>query len=192
MTNQTSSAGPVLLVHGGAWSIPDNLVEAHLSGIRKAMVAGWKKIELGGSAMDAVEAAVIVLEDDDTFDAGRGSFLIRDGRVQCDALMMDGATLRAGGVGCVERIRNPISAAKKVLQESPHVYFVAEGAERFAAEHGMELIDNSELVVERELEHLRQAQQKAAQGQPHELVAGGHDTPAAVALDIHRSLAAAA
>src|SRR5207237_1914944 len=129
--------------------------------------------------------------DDDTFDAGRGSFLNRDGRVQCDALMMDGATLRAGGVGCVERIRNPISAAKKVLQESPHVYFIAEGAVRFAAEHGMELIDNSELVVEREIEHLRQAQQKAAQGQPHEIFAGGHDTVGAVALDIHGNMAAA-
>jgi L-asparaginase / beta-aspartyl-peptidase len=191
MTNQTSSAGPVLLVHGGAWSIPDNLVEAHLNGVRKAMAAGWRKIELGASAVDAVEAAVIVLEDDDTFDAGRGSFLNRDGRVQCDALMMNGATLRAGGVGCVERIRNPISAAKRVLEDSPHVYFVAEGAERFAAEHGMELIDNSELVVEREVEHLRQAQQKAAQGQPHEIFAGGHDTVGAVALDIHGNLAAA-
>src|SRR3954463_2134109 len=148
MTNQTSSAGPVLLVHGGAWSIPDNLVEAHPNGVRKAMAAGWRKIELGASAVDAVEAAVIVLEDDDTFDAGRGSFLNRDGRVQCDALMMDGATLRAGGVGCVERIRNPIQAARLVLDKSPHVYFVGEGAERFAQKLGIELCRNEELVIE--------------------------------------------
>ena len=74
------------------------------------------------------------MEDDETFDAGRGSFLNRDGKVQLDALIMDGSTLRAGGVGCVERLRNPVRAARKILSESPHVYFVAEGAERFAAE----------------------------------------------------------
>ena len=155
---------PVLLVHGGAWSMPDELVEAHERGVGNALRSGWMVLERGGSALDAVEAAVCVMEDDDTFDAGRGSFLTSDGRVQCDALMMDGATLRAGGVGCVERIRNPISAARKVLEESPHVYFVAEGAEHFAAAHGIKLIENSELVIEREREHLRRAQEKAAQG----------------------------
>ncbi len=68
-----------------------------------------------------------MMEDDETFDAGRGSFLNRDGRVQMDALIMDGATLRAGGVGCVERVWNPVRAARKILSESPHVYFVGEG-----------------------------------------------------------------
>ena len=70
---------------------------------------------------------MVAMEEDETFDAGRGSFLNMDGRVQLDALMMDGATLRAGGVGCVEHIRNPIRAAKKILTESPHVYFVGNG-----------------------------------------------------------------
>ena len=96
---------------------------------------GWAILERGGSALDAVEASTVALEDDITFDAGRGSFLTSDGTVQLDAMMMDGATLRAGGVGCVEHIKNPIRAARKVLSESPHVYFVGEGAERFAAEH---------------------------------------------------------
>src|SRR5437773_8299083 len=96
---------PVLLVHGGAWAIPDERVEAHLRGVRAALAAGWRALERGGSSIDAVEAAIMVMEDDDTFDAGKGSFLTRDGRVQLDALMMDGGTLRAGGVGCVERIR---------------------------------------------------------------------------------------
>ena len=123
---------PVLLVHGGAWAIPDDLVEAHLKGVRNAIASGWKILENGGSVLDAVEEAVVVMEDDEAFDAGRGSFLNRDGKVQLDALIMDGATLRAGGIGCVERIANPIRAARKVLSESPHVYFVAEGAERFA------------------------------------------------------------
>ncbi|HLK53439.1 MAG TPA: isoaspartyl peptidase/L-asparaginase, partial [Candidatus Angelobacter sp.] len=122
---------PVLVVHGGAWAIPDGMVEAHLGGVREALTAGWRLLERGAAAMDAIEAAIAYMEDDETFDAGRGSFLTRDGRVQLDALMMDGATLRAGGVGCVERIRNPIRAARLVLEKSPHVYFVAEGAERF-------------------------------------------------------------
>ena len=86
------------------------------------MATGWRVLERGGSALDAVEEAVVVMEDDEAFDAGRGSFLTADGRVQLDALIMDGATLRAGGVGCVERIRNPIRASRKVLDESPHVY----------------------------------------------------------------------
>src|ERR1043165_1721052 len=108
------------------------MVQAHLSGVQNALSKGWQVLEGGGNALDAVEAAITCMEDDETFDAGRGSFLTRDGRVQLDALMMDGATLRAGGVGCVERIRNPISASRLVLSESPHVYFVGEGAERFA------------------------------------------------------------
>ena len=123
---------PLIVVHGGAWAIPDDMVEAHKKGVHKALTAGWKVLDRGASALDAVEEAVVVLEDDDTFDAGRGSFLNREGKVQLDALIMDGATLRAGGVGCVERIKNPVRAARKILSHSPHVYFVAEGAERFA------------------------------------------------------------
>src|ERR1051326_6281973 len=115
------------------------MVEAHLNGVRNAMAAGWQVLSQGGTALDAVEESVVVMEDDDTFDAGRGSFLNRDGKVQLDALIMDGHTLRAGGVGCVERIRNAVRAARKVLEESPHCYFVGEGAERFAAEHGIPL-----------------------------------------------------
>ena len=104
---------PALLVHGGAWAIPDDQVEAHLNGVRNARDAGWKVLTRGGTAIEAVEAAVVVMEDDPTFDAGRGSFLNADGRVQLDAMVMCGATLRAGGVGCVERVRNAIKAARK-------------------------------------------------------------------------------
>src|SRR5262249_6178385 len=147
---------PVLVVHGGAWAIPDDMVQSHLDGVQKALDKGWHVLEGGGSALDAVEAAIACMEDDETFDAGRGSFLTRDGRVQLDALMMDGATLRAGGVGCVERIRNPISASRLVLDQSPHVYFVGEGAERFAQEHGIELCRNEELVIEREVRRLKE------------------------------------
>ena len=183
---------PVLVVHGGAWAIPDDMVEAHLNGVRNAMAAGWSVLERGGPALDAVEEAVVIMEDDETFDAGRGSFLNRDGRVQLDALIMDGATLRAGGVGCVERLRNPIRAARKILSDSPHVYFVAEGAERFAAEHGIELCRNEDLIVPREVERLREFQARPADAKI-DLFAPtiSHDTVGAVALDKDGNIAAA-
>jgi L-asparaginase / beta-aspartyl-peptidase len=188
---------PVLVVHGGAWAMPDDMVEAHLRGVRNALGSGWRVLETGGTALDAVEAAVVVMEDDETFDAGRGSFLNRDGKVQLDALIMDGATLRAGGVGCVERVRNPVRAARKILSESPHVYFVGEGAERFAAEHGIALCANEELVIPREVERLseyqREAAKRGATEDGNDLFAPeiSHDTVGAVALDRAGNIAAA-
>lgn len=186
------STNPVLVVHGGAWAMPDDMVEAHLHGVRNALAAGWRLLQNGGPALDAIEEAVASMEDDETFDAGRGSFLNRDGRVQMDALIMDGATLRAGGVGCVERLRNPVRAARKILSESPHVYFVAEGAERFAADHGIALCRNEDLVLAREVERLREYQQQAA-GNGNDLFAPSisHDTVGAVALDRNGNIAAA-
>jgi beta-aspartyl-peptidase (threonine type) len=183
---------PVLVVHGGAWAIPDDLVQAHLNGVRNAVDAGWRILESGGSALDAVEAAVVVMEDDEAFDAGRGSFLNREGKVQLDALIMDGNTLRAGGVGCVEHIANPIRAARKVLSESPHVYFVAEGAERFAKEHGIPLCKNEDLIIPREVERLCEFQDLTT-SEGKELFAPeiSHDTVGAVALDSTGNIAAA-
>jgi len=180
---------PVLVVHGGGWAIPDDMVEAHLNGVRAALAAGWNELERGRSSLDAVEAAVKVMEDDEAFDAGRGSFLNRDGRVQLDALMMDGATLRAGGVGCVERIRNPIHLARIVLEDSPHVYFVGPGAERFAEEHGVPLIANKDLVISREVQRLRGLQARGES--PADVFSASHDTVGAVGLDRNGNLAAA-
>jgi beta-aspartyl-peptidase (threonine type) len=200
---------PVLVIHGGAWAMPDDMVDAHIHGVTNALAAGWRVLERGGSALDAVEEAVVIMEDDETFDAGRGSFLNRDGKVQLDALIMDGASLRAGGVGCVERLRNPVRAARKILSESPHVYFVAEGAERFAAEHGIPLCDNKDLIIPREVERLRAHQAKipisGAKNAPEmghptgsDLFGPGsddvtisHDTVGAVALDRDGNIAAA-
>jgi beta-aspartyl-peptidase (threonine type) len=183
---------PVLVIHGGAWAMPDDMVEAHIHGVRNALAAGWRVLERGGSSLDAVEEAVVIMEDDETFDAGRGSFLNRDGKVQLDALIMDGSTLRAGGVGCVERLRNPVRAARKILSESPHVYFVGEGAERFAAEHGVPLCGNEELVIPREVARLREYQAQAANG-GNDLFAPAisHDTVGAIALDRDGNIAAA-
>src|SRR5436309_9639109 len=169
--------------------MPDDMVEAHIRGVQNAMAAGWRVLDRGGLALHAVEDSVVIMEDDETFDAGRGSFLNRDGRVQLDALIMDGATLRAGGVGCVEHLRNPVRAARKILSESPHVYFVAEGAEKFAAERGIVLCKNEDLIVPREVERLREYQAQLSTGGndlfaptiSHDLLS--HDTVGAVALD---------
>lgn len=188
---------PVLLIHGGAWAMPDDAIAAHEHGIANALAAGWAALERGGTSVDAVEAAVTVMEDDDTFDAGRGSFLTRDGRVQLDALLMNGENLRTGGVACVERLKNPIQAARLVLDKSPHVYFVGTGAERFATQHGMRLIDNTELIVPRERERLMAFQQHEAAGGTDTTFSGenptahSHDTVGAVALDQYGNLAAA-
>jgi beta-aspartyl-peptidase (threonine type) len=209
---------PTLLVHGGAWAIPAAAAADHEAGVRAALEAGYALLSLGGSAIDAVEAAVTVLEDDPTFDAGRGSFLTSDGRVQLDALLMDGGRMKAGGVACVERLRNPIQAARLVLEKSQHVYFVGPGAEQFAASHGMLLIDNAELVLERERKRLAHAKAREAAGLLDETFSGpeaipghvlhddkspetaflsdpdrfaSHDTVGAVALDAHGNLAAA-
>src|SRR5271165_3277944 len=191
--------------------MPDDMVDAHLNGVSNALAAGWRVLngDRGGTALDAVEEAVVIMEDDETFDAGRGSFLNRDGKVQLDALIMDGATLRAGGVGCVERLRNPVRAARKILSESPHVYFVAEGAENFAAQHGIALCRNEDLIIPREVERLRlyqaaQAGLKQAGSTPdgNDLFAPSsddttddptisHDTVGAVALDRNGNVAAA-
>jgi L-asparaginase / beta-aspartyl-peptidase len=184
---------PVLLIHGGAWAMPDDAIDAHERGVANALAAGYALLERGSSAVDAVEAAVAVMEDDETFDAGRGSFLTQDGRVQMDALLMNGENLRTGGVACVERLRNPIRAARLVLDKSPHVYFVGTGAERFARQHGMALCDNMDLVIPREQERLYKAQVDEKAGLPDETFSGSlesHDTVGAVALDVHGNIAA--
>jgi beta-aspartyl-peptidase (threonine type) len=179
--------------------MPDDAVAAHENGIANALAAGYAVLESGGTAVSAVEAAVVVMEDDETFDAGRGSFLTRDGRVQLDALLMDGSNLKTGGVACVERLRNPIRAARLVLEKSPHVYFVAAGAERFAREHGMALCENMDLVIPREQERLYAFQKAEMAGATDETFSGpasnpalqSHDTVGAVALDAHGNIAAA-
>jgi beta-aspartyl-peptidase (threonine type) len=185
----------VLLVHGGAGDIPDDAVDAHVDGVRAALEAGWGILEGGGSAVDAVEAAIVVMEDDEAFDAGRGSILNQDGRVQLDAMIMDGASLAAGGVGAVETVQNPIRVARAVMERSQQVYFVGEGAERFAAEHGFGPIDNAELVTSREERRYEEARELVAAGAEIDAPPGGaraivQGTVGAVALDVRGNLAA--
>jgi L-asparaginase / beta-aspartyl-peptidase len=180
---------PSLIVHGGAWDIPDDAVVACNTGCQNALRAGWAVLAKGGSALDAIEAAIMVLEDDPVFDAGFGSHLNLDGHVECDAIVMDAATLRAGSVAGLRRVKNPIRAARAVLEKCPHMMLISEGAERFAADHGVPLCDPDELVSPAENEawmHCRRDTHAAERHRGHE-----QGTVGAVALDQHGHLIAA-
>jgi beta-aspartyl-peptidase (threonine type) len=194
----TSSASkPALIVHGGAWNIPDDAVEACGAGCRRALETGWDILSRGGSALDAVEAAVVTLEDDPVFDAGYGSHLNRDGRVQLDAILMDGSSLCFGAVAAVERIRNPVRAARRVLQSCPHSFLVGAGAEEFAAASGLPLCAPEELVVERERARwqahhaARSCPDCSAQGVAPHVAEQGSGTVGAVARDAAGNIVAA-
>lgn len=180
---------PSLIVHGGAWDIPDEAVEACKSGCHRALAAGWSILSRGGSALDAVEAAVVILEDDPVFDAGFGSHLNLDGRVECDAIVMDGTTLRAGAAAALQRIRNPIRLARAVLGHCPHMMLVAEGAERFAKQHGIALCSPKDLVSAAERKawsHCKGDKHAASHHRGHE-----QGTVGAVAMDREGRLFAA-
>jgi beta-aspartyl-peptidase (threonine type) len=181
---------PSLIVHGGAWDIPDDVVEACQSGCQRALTAGGPVLSAGGSALDAVEAAIVVLENDPVFDAGYGSHLNLDGRVECDAIVMDGATLRAGSAAALQRIRNPIRLARKILLTCPHMMLVAEGAERYAKTHGIPLCDPKELIAEAEWEAWQQCK-KDQQHAPANHRGHEQGTVGAVAIDSHGGLFAA-
>jgi beta-aspartyl-peptidase (threonine type) len=172
---------PSLIVHGGAWDIPDSAVSACKSGCERALAAGWRILQAGGSALDAIEAAVVILEDDPAFDAGYGSHLNLDGRVECDAIVMDGATLRAGAVAALQHVRNPVRLARKVLENCPHMMLVAEGAERFAHEQGIKLCAPEDLITDAE----REAWSKCKIDKHAAAFHRGHEqgTVGAVALD---------
>jgi L-asparaginase / beta-aspartyl-peptidase len=180
---------PSLIVHGGAWDIPDDAVDACKAGCLRAVHAGWAVLSNGGHALDAIEASITVLEDDPVFDAGYGSHLNLDGFVECDAIVMDAATLKAGSVAGLRRIKNPIQAARAVLEKSPHMMIISDGAERFAFERGIPLCDPAELVspAEREAwEHCRVDSHAAEHHRGHE-----QGTVGAVALDDRGRLFAA-
>jgi beta-aspartyl-peptidase (threonine type) len=143
---------PAIIVHGGAWDIPPELHEAHRQGTHRATEAGWAVLTAGGSAIDAVEAAIVTMEDDETFDAGRGSFLNADGQVELDAGCMEGSELAVGAVASVQFIRNPIRLARAVMEKSQHVLLVGQGAQRFAHKMGFPPCDLVDLAVPREFE----------------------------------------
>jgi L-asparaginase / beta-aspartyl-peptidase len=139
--------GIALVVHGGAGAIRPEAEEASRAGTERALARGWAILEAGGSSKDACEQAIVEMEDNPVFNAGLGSHLNREGKAQLDAILMDGASLKAGAIAAVERIRNPIKLARLILERSEHILLTSVGAEAFATEHGMSLCDPAELVT---------------------------------------------
>jgi beta-aspartyl-peptidase (threonine type) len=141
---------PAIVVHGGAGPIKDDSLEARLDGCKAAALAGWDILLAGGGAVDAAEAAVVVLEDNPLFNAGTGSTLNSLGQVEMDAAIMEGASLRAGAVAAVQRVKNPIKLARRVLEDGRHVLIAGEGASLFARSIGFPQCDPAELIVDSE------------------------------------------
>lgn len=138
-----------MIVHGGAGDIPPAYHEVARQGCHEATLVGWHVLQTGGSALDAVEAAVRTLEDNPAYNAGTGACLSVEGHIELDAGIMDGRSLNVGAVAGIELIKNPISLARAVLA-SPHVMLVGQGAEYFATEHGIEQCKFEDLLTERQ------------------------------------------
>ena len=193
-----------IIVHGGAGTVTPNRAEIVQEGCREAAIIGWRILQTGGSALDAVEAAVRALEDNPEYNAGTGSCLTSDGNIELDAGIMEGQTLQVGAVACVELIKNPISLARKVM-DSPHVLLVGKGAQAYALERGIPLCELEDLVTERQYQKWIQQKKQASRKSHHEdepryhrrEVASveareeRHGTVGAVAIDMAGHLAAA-
>ncbi len=181
--------GLSLIVHGGAWDIPEELIEDHKLGCRAALLQGWAVLQGGGHALDAVETAIRSMEDNPVLNAGTGCVLNAEGRAQLDASIMEGAELKAGAVAAVETIKNPISLARLVL-DSENVLLVADGAVQFARAAGMEECGNESLVVDRERRLWEAWRGENAPGPGVASHAPRGDTVGAVALDSQGNIAA--
>ena len=180
-----------LLIHGGAGAMGriefDSSVESTArAGLDQALVAGGEVLGRGGSALDAVEAAARMLEENPCFNAGRGSVLASDGHIELDAAMMDGRTRRAGAVAGLRTTRAPISLARRLLEQGPHVFLYGEGADQFARETGFEQVENKWFETS---ERRRQLDELLANGGFDDTVKYG--TIGAVAVDMDGHVAAA-
>ena len=192
-----------LVVHGGAGTMergkmsPERERE-YRAGIENALRAGWEVLQHGGSSLDATEAAVRTFEDDPLFNAGKGSVFSAAGINEMDAAIMDGKTLKAGAVADVRHVKNPISLARLVMEQSPHILMSGDGAENFAKEHGAELVDAKYFFTQQRWDELQRDKAKdkskaAPAGDKKFIVAPeeAHGTVGAVALDRSGNLAAA-
>lgn len=139
---------PLVLVHGGAGDVPEEARAAHAAGCEVAAIRGLEVMRAGGSAIDAAVAAVRVLEDDPRFNAGTGACLTRDGTIELDASIMEGAGLRAGAVAALPPFRDPIAIARRVMDDGKHVLYAAEGARAFAVEQGFVAAEPSSMISE--------------------------------------------
>jgi beta-aspartyl-peptidase (threonine type) len=190
-----------LAVHGGAGTIERSKMtpqkeHEYRAGLERALAAGYEILKRGGSSLDATEAAVRVLEDDPHFNAGRGSVFTSAGANEMDASIMDGKTLKAGAVGSVQHVKNPVGLARLVMEKSPHVMLDCAGAEAFATENGIELVDQKYFFTQERWDAL----QKIKAAEKNRTSAGKtfvitdqdrHGTVGAVALDQNGNLAAA-
>jgi len=190
-----------LAIHGGAGTIERSKMtpekeREYRAGLERALTAGCEILKRGGSSLDATEAAVRVLEDDPHFNAGKGSVFTSTGTNEMDASIMDGKTLKAGAVASVKHVKNPIGLARLVMEKSPHVMLDCAGAEAFAKENGIELVDEKYFFTQERWDAL----QKIKEAEKHGGVGGKkffisehdrHGTVGAVALDKSGNLAAA-
>jgi beta-aspartyl-peptidase (threonine type) len=191
-----------LVIHGGAGTIersnmtPEKERE-YRAGLERALAAGYEILKRGGSSLDAVEAAVRVLEDDPRFNAGRGSVFTSAGTNEMDAAIMDGRTLAAGAVAVLKHVKNPISLARLVMEKSGHVMIDGEGAEAFAKENGIKLVDRKYFFTQERwdaLQKIKAAEKKRAGGAGKAFIITDqdrHGTVGAVARDKSGNLAAA-
>ncbi|ALR93753.1 isoaspartyl peptidase/L-asparaginase [Vibrio alginolyticus] len=187
-----------IAIHGGAGTIlreqmSDELQQSILADLEAAVKAGHQILDTGGEALDAVVAAVKVLEDSPNFNAGKGSVLTNNEMVEMDASVMDGRNLAAGAVAGVRHIRNPIELARDVMRNSNHVLLVGEGAEKFAFEQGHEYTEQDYFFTDRRYEQLLSMREKGlfALSESRYPDDRKHGTVGAVALDQQGNLAAA-
>ncbi len=186
-----NSFDPMIVVHGGAGNIPSNYEEQYNEGVLEAVRTGWKKLDDTNNALEAVVEAVKSMEDNPTFNAGYGSTLTIKGTVEMDALVIDGSSLRMGGVMRVSKVKNPIVLSKAILEENHHVLYAGEGAHMIAQELGFELIDPEQLITPRSRDLLEKYIKKLEEENKNKKLAGKTGTVGAVAIDSKGRLAAA-
>lgn len=188
------TARVVLVVHGGAGTITRDRMtpereQQYRAALREALEAGYRVLQEGGTSLDAVVAAIRILEDSPLFNAGRGAVLTSEGTAELDASIMDGRTLQAGAVAGVKTVKNPILLARRVMEASPHVMLIGRGAETFAQEQGLELVPNEYFILPERREQLRRMKERGMGAVP-ELQEHAYGTVGAVALDRYGNLAA--
>ncbi|KAL6101736.1 uncharacterized protein ACO6RY_16914 [Pungitius sinensis] len=181
----------VLVVHGGAWAIPDDLAVASVDGVKVAARAGHSVLQSGGNALDAVEAAVRALEDNTVFDAGHGAVLNAEGEVEVDAIIMDGRTLASGAVSSVNNIANPVSLARAVMDKTAHVILTSRGANLFAESIGIATVPTETLVTETERKEWKKNKNYLTGVMDDFNSELAHDTVGAVAVDSDGNVACA-
>ncbi|MCK4894688.1 MAG: isoaspartyl peptidase/L-asparaginase [Calditrichia bacterium] len=182
---------PKLIVHGGAWNIPDKYHQAHIDGCYAAVEAVASDLENGLNALDAVEKAVNVLEENTTFNAGKGSYLNSVGEIELDAIICDGKTLNFGAVAAVQNILHPVSVAKLLLKHPEHCFLVGEGVQQFLRENQIPEVAVEDLLTERELIYYQKIKADPHFRTRKPFEPSPMDTVGAVAMDSQGDFAAA-